>query len=228
MKCCAMPINSFKARIALCAAVLSGVVDARQPKKLAPPNFEPSIAVPISSTPTPGAIFDDAIYAPLTSGARATRVGDVVTIILAEQTSAVKSNSASFGRAGDIGLKPPVTGPLSLIKPDDVNVSAKQSFKGKGDAAQSNSLNGELSVTIAATYPNGTILVRGEKLLTLNRGEERVQFSGIVRLVDIAQDNRVLSSRVADAHILYTGKGEIARASKQGWLQRFFSKVSPF
>ena len=72
------------------------------------------------------------------------------------------------------------------------------------------------------------MLVRGEKLLTLNRGDERVQFSGIVRSADISADNRVASTRVADARILYTGKGEIARASKQGWLQRFFSIISPF
>jgi flagellar L-ring protein precursor FlgH len=70
--------------------------------------------------------------------------------------------------------------------------------------------------------------VAGEKLLTLNRGDERVQFSGLIRAADISADNRVFSSRVADARIRYTGKGEIARASKQGWLQRFFSRVSPF
>ena len=89
-------------------------------------------------------------------------------------------------------------------------------------------LSGEVSVTIAAVYPNGTMLVRGEKLLTLNRGDERVQISGIVRAMDISPDNRILSTRVADANIRYVGKGEIARASKQGWLQRFFSIISPF
>ena len=72
------------------------------------------------------------------------------------------------------------------------------------------------------------MLVSGEKQLTLNRGDERVQFSGLIRVSDIAPDNRVLSTRVADARILYVGRGEIARASRQGWLQRFFSMVSPF
>ena len=49
-----------------------------------------------------------------------------------------------------------------------------------------------------------------------------------LRAIDIDADNRVASTRVADAHIRYTGKGEIARASRQGWLQRFFSILSPF
>jgi flagellar L-ring protein FlgH len=57
---------------------------------------------------------------------------------------------------------------------------------------------------------------------------ERIQISGIVRISDISNDNRISSTRVADAKIAYIGKGEIARASRQGWLQRFFSKVSPF
>jgi flagellar L-ring protein FlgH len=190
--------------------------------------FSATIASPPVPAPANGAIFQNDGYSPLTSGMRAARIGDVLTIILAERTNASKSNAANTDRAGDIGLIPPATGPLSAISPSDVNMSGKQSFKGKGNAAQSNALSGEITVTIAALYPNGTMLVRGEKLLTLNRGDERVQVSGIVRSADISTDNRVLSSRVADAHILYTGKGEVARASQQGWLQRFFSRISPF
>ncbi len=83
-------------------------------------------------------------------------------------------------------------------------------------------------MTVAAIYPNGTMLVRGEKQLTLNRGDEHIQISGLVRVVDIGADNRIASTRVANAHIFFTGKGDVARASRQGWLQRFFSKISPF
>jgi flagellar L-ring protein precursor FlgH len=72
------------------------------------------------------------------------------------------------------------------------------------------------------------MLVRGEKQLTLNRGDEQIRISGIIRPIDISFDNRVLSTRVADARISYSGKGEIARASRQGWLNRFFSMLSPF
>jgi flagellar L-ring protein precursor FlgH len=185
---------------------------------------------PVAEVPqgTDGAIFNAQGYSALTSGNRAAKIGDLITIQLAERTSASKSNSANTGREGSIGLTPPTTGPLDFISPSDVNFSGSQSFKGKGDAAQSNNLSGELSVTVAAVYPNGTMLVRGEKLLTLNRGDERVQISGIVRIADITPDNRILSTRVADARINYVGKGEIARASQQGWLQRFFAIVSPF
>lgn len=184
-------------------------------------------ASPVIAAPD-GAIFHDHGYSALTSGYRAGQVGDIVTILLAERTSSSKSNSANTGRSGTVGVTPPSSGPLNLFSPSDLNMGGDQSFKGKGDAAQSNSLSGEISVTIAAHYPNGTMLVRGQKLLTLNRGDEMVQFSGIIRAADISPDNRIPSSRVADARIIYSGKGEIARASQQGWLQRFFSKISPF
>ena len=195
--------------------------------KVAPDAFSVSMPAPPPPPPSNGAISQGG-YTPLTSGGRAGQVGDIITIQLVERTAATKSNAANTQRDGSIGLTPPSTGPFSLFDPSDVGASGTQQFKGKGDASQSNALSGEVSVTVAAVYPNGTMLVKGEKLLTLNRGDERVQISGIVRAIDIGPDNRILSTRVANAHIRYVGKGEIARASKQGWLQRFFSIISPF
>jgi flagellar L-ring protein precursor FlgH len=176
-----------------------------------------------------GAIFHAAAgYAPLTSGARAAQVGDILTIILVERTQATKSNSASTDRDGSIGLTPPTTGPFSFIKPTSIGASGGGKFDGKGAAEQSNQLNGAISVTVAAVYPNGTMLVKGEKNLTLNRGDEQIRISGLIRMADIDLDNTVPSTRVADAKITYAGTGEIARASRQGWLSHFFSILSPF
>lgn len=193
-------------------------------------DYAPTLAPPPVAAPAPanGAIFQAAYgYAPLTSGARAAMVGDVLTITLIERTQASKTNSATTSRDGAIEISPPTTGFLSALKKTDVSVASNDGFSGKGAAAQSNTLSGQISVTIAQVYPNGTMLVRGEKLLTLNKGDERIQVSGIVRAVDIGADNTVPSYRVADARITYNGKGEIARASQQGWLGRFFSRISP-
>jgi len=179
--------------------------------------------------PADGAIFHaTAGYAPLTSGARAAQVGDILTIILVEKTQATKSNSASTDRDGSIGLTPPTTGPFSFIKSTSLGASGGGKFDGKGAAEQSNQLNGAISVTVAAVYPNGTMLVKGEKNLTLNRGDEQIRISGLIRMADIDLDNTVPSTRVADAKITYAGTGEIARASRQGWLSKFFSILSPF
>ena len=195
-----------------------------------PSEFEPTFAPPQPPVAVAnGSIFQASRgYAPLTSGTRAAAVGDLLTVVLVERTQAAKSAVANTGRSGDIGLSPPVTGPLALFTPQEFNMGGDSKFDGKGQAAQSNTLSGEVSVTVAEVYPNGTMLVRGEKSIRLNRGDEFVRFAGLVRQSDVSADNRVPSTRVADAKITYTGRGEIANASRQGWLQRFFSIVSPF
>lgn len=198
-------------------------------KKKPAVEYAPTYAPVPPPPPANGAIFQAANgYAPLTSGARASMVGDVLTILLVERTQASKASAANTDRSGSVGLTPPTTGPLSLFDPSDIAASGGGKFDGKGAATQSNALSGEISVTIMAVYPNNTYLVRGEKLLTLNRGDEMIRISGLVRAADISLDNRVLSTRVADARISYAGKGDIARASKPGWLSHFFSIVSPF
>ncbi|HYI42010.1 MAG TPA: flagellar basal body L-ring protein FlgH [Sphingomicrobium sp.] len=219
-----MQTSSSKA-LALAAAAVLLMAAGKKPNP-----YEPSFAAPPPPVaPANGSIFQASRgYAPLTSGTRASMVGDLVTIVLVERTQAAKTSVASTGRDADIGLAPPVSGPLALFTPQEFNMGGSSKFDGKGQAAQSNTLSGEISVTIAEVYPNGTMLVRGEKQIKLNRGDEFVRISGIIRQVDVTADNRVPSTRVADADITYSGKGEIARASRQGWLQRFFSIVTPF
>jgi len=190
-----------------------------------------SAAPPVAPAPAPanGSIFQPQNgYAALYEGSVARKVGDPLTIVLVENTQASKSSSSKLDSGGGFSLTPPSTGALSLFKPSDASVSGARNFNGKGTADQSNSLSGEVSVTVVAVYPNNTMLVQGQKRVTLNRGDEFVQIKGIVRTADISADNRVLSTRVADARIAYTGKGDVARAGRQGWLGRFFSVISPF
>ena len=71
-------------------------------------------------------------------------------------------------------------------------------------------------------------MIRGEKVLSLNQGDEHLRLSGIVRPSDIRADNSVLSTQVADAQITYGGTGVLADANDQGWLSKFFMKIWPF
>jgi flagellar L-ring protein precursor FlgH len=184
---------------------------------------------PPAPAPANGSIFQPQQgYAALYEGTRARRVGDPLTIVLVERMSASKSSSSKLDSGGGFSLTPPTTGPLNLFNKTDASISGARNFAGQGAADQSNSLSGEVSVTVVEVYPNGTMLVQGQKRVTLNRGDEFVQIRGIVRVSDISPDNRILSTRVADARIAYTGKGDVARAGRQGWLGRFFSVISPF
>ena len=198
-------------------------------KKKPVPDFSASKpAPPPPAPPANGSIYQASTgYAPLYEGWRARRVGDPLTITLVERTLASKSASSKLASDGSAAFIPPKTGPLSFDA-NSAKVGGNRGFNGQGTADQSNTLSGELSVTVAEVYPNGTMLVQGAKRVTLNRGDEFVQIKGIVRMADIDADNRVLSTRVADAQIAYTGKGDVARASRQGWFSRFFSVISPF
>lgn len=191
--------------------------------------YNPTVPTALPRLPANGAIFQASSgFSALHEGNRAHRIGDSLTILLVERMLAEKEAASNVARDGNIGLTPPASGPFSFLSPNALKASGTQSFDGKGTAEQSNRLSGEVSVTVAEVFPNGTMLVRGQKQVTLNRGDEFVQISGLVRPADVDFENRVLSTRVADARITYTGRGDIHRASRQGWLQRFFSMLSPF
>ncbi|MHA6721773.1 flagellar basal body L-ring protein FlgH [Sphingomonas sp. RS2018] len=229
-----MTIMRFVTTLLIGAALVSpahaGIFGKKKPSA-PPPEYRSVYAAPAAPPPAPanGAIFQVANgYGGLYEGTRARAVGDPLTIVLVERTSASKSAGSKLDSGGGFGITPPTTGPLNLFAPTDIGMSGKRNFGGTGTADQSNALSGEVSVTVAEVLPNGTMIVQGQKTVTLNRGDEFVQIRGLVRPADIDRDNRVLSTRVADAKIAYTGRGDVARASRQGWFSRFFQSVSPF
>jgi flagellar L-ring protein precursor FlgH len=90
-------------------------------------------------------------------------------------------------------------------------------------------LKGQISVTVARVYANGSLFVQGQKYIGINQGTEYVRLSGLVRPQDISTDNTVLSTRIADAHISYGGTGAVNDSNNMGWLARFFnSPIFPF
>jgi flagellar L-ring protein precursor FlgH len=105
--------------------------------------------------------------------------------------------------------------------------SSNNSFSGSGSAAQSNSLTGQMSVHIVKILPGGNLAVLGQKRLVLNKGDEYIRVSGIVRPLDISSDNIISSDRIANANIQYIGAGNISDSSKNGWLSNLLTSVSP-
>ena len=114
---------------------------------------------------------------------------------------------------------------------DDSSWASGAAELGYGDPVatlvQSNRLDGSITVTVYGLLPNGNLMVRGEKWLTLNQGEEYVQVTGIVRPADVSTDNTVPSFKVADARITYSGKGTLADANKPGIVAKIFMRFFP-
>jgi flagellar L-ring protein FlgH len=192
----------------------------------APPAQEVALA------PADGAIYHDAQSMELFADPRAHRVGDILTVALVESTQASKKATTSTSKTDKADIaSPTIFGQGVSIggKPAGIGLDGERSFDGAGSSSQSNQLTGQITVTVAQRLSNGNLIVRGEKWLTINQGQELVRIAGIVRPQDIGQDNVVPSTRVADARISYTGRGTLADANTRGWLSRFFnSKWMPF
>ncbi len=187
-----------------------------------------------------GSIYKPGFDVRLFEDLKARRVGDILTVRLAEATDASKSattdisktNSSSVTNPTILGASPEfnVPGFIPLNATENLNFStsleSEHEFDGSGAATQKNALTGRITVTVVEVLPNGNLIVRGEKRVTINNGPEYVQLSGIIRPVDILADNSVLSTQVADATINYIGEGAAADSNFVGWLARFF--LSPF
>lgn len=224
--------------VALGGAVLLAGCVAPTPK----PN-DPYYAPVLPRTPLPAAANNGSIYQAgfeqnLYSDRKAFRVGDIITITLNERTQASKNANSQIDKDSNakIGLTSLFGSSLTTNNPiggNDLSLSAGYSgdrgTKGDAKSAQSNTLTGSITVTVADVLPNGIIAVRGEKWMTLNTGDELVRIAGLVRADDISTDNTVSSTRVADARITYSGTGAFADASQPGWFDRFFlSPLFPF
>ena len=106
-----------------------------------------------------------------------------------------------------------------------IGLSNRSDFSGGSDASQSNSLSGQISVSVIRVLANGNLMVRGEKWLMLNNGNEYVRVTGIVRSEDVSSDNTVSSQRIANARIQYGGTGDFASTQERGWLSKFFNSA---
>lgn len=221
--------------LALLALLLGGCASVPRSEG---PNYRPAHP-PVLPPPAVdnGSIYQMGHEVRLFEDIKARRVGDVLTIVLQERTQASKSASTETSKSSDVNIANPtlfgsspqfnVPGivPLASNRGNslETGISSGTSFSGEGDASQSNSLTGNITVTIADVLPNGNLVVRGEKWLTLNQGEEFIQISGIVRPQDVTTSNTVVSTLVADARITYSGKGQLADTQRSGWLTRFFN-----
>lgn len=174
----------------------------------------------------PGTVYADGSF-DLFMDLRARAVGDTLTILLVERTAASKESSTSTSRGTSIDTGFPIVGgrPVTSNGTPILNneVGTDSSFSGAADASQSNRLDGSITVTVAGRLPNGNLVVRGEKLITLNQGEEYIRVEGIVRPIDIGPQNTVASTKLADAKITYSGRGTLAATNRPGWLARFFN-----
>jgi len=202
--------------------------------KKAPSDFKPAKQQSLNiQRKDNGAIYQQGMRVGLFEDTTAKYIGDVLTIVLIENTNASATSNTNSSKDNKVELPGPTLAGQKVEK-DGVEIltnkfKGEREFSGQGTSAMNSSFNGKISVTVAEVLPNKNLVVRGEKMMFLNQSDEYVRFIGIVRPQDIEQDNSIKSTRVANVHMAYGGKGSLSQANKMGPLGHFFqSQAWPY
>lgn len=222
-------VNFKNVLLVVLTFVVSGCANSFRDVKENDPYWAPALpTVNASLNSQTGSIYNPASAQMLFQDKKALRVGDIVTVVLTENTNAsktadtelTKDSAISMPQVSAFGRDLNIGGDNPLV----VTVPAQnRTFTGEADSTQTNRLQGTITVTVHQVYPNGNLMVKGEKWISLNQGSEFIRIAGIIRPEDIDKDNQVISTRVANAKISYGGEGPLADANRPGWLTRFFS-----
>ncbi len=220
--------NAIFRSILVLSALLLGACSTTQVVVQPDPQYAPVDLTAEQYQPKPnGSIFQAGRSVRLFEDNKAFRIGDILSVTLSESTNASKSAATNTTKDDEIGISASSilgsTGPTVNGNAVFSNALEREgAFSGSGDSAQSNSLSGEIAVTVSDILPNGTLIIRGEKLIGLNQGSEFIRLAGFVRPQDISSDNVVMSRKIANARIYYGGGGVVAESNTRGWLSRFF------
>jgi len=165
----------------------------------------------------------------LFSDNKARYINDIVTIIIDESssgqnkasTNTSKNTASNAGISAMLGLNTAILNSnASLGGKLAVGGESTSTLKGAGDTSRGGSLQARLTARVVKVLDNGNLLLEGRRQLTLNAEDQFIVITGVIRQEDIAADNWVLSSNIADARILYTGSGVVADKQHPGWLTR--------
>jgi flagellar L-ring protein precursor FlgH len=212
--------------------LLGGCVN---PQKVAgpSPDYAPVIPEPTARASIPtGSVYNVAFSDSWFGEKKAYRVGDIVTVVLDESLDADTTTKNTASRK----TKTDVLSPLQIAKwgspggilSTDIQEENEVSSTGSGVIDQSATFKGTMTAQVVEVYPNGNLLIRGEKIVNFSSGSEVVQVKGIIRPQDIQPDNTVQSKRLASAQINYKGVGPNANLQQKPWGTNLLLSIWPF
>ena len=167
---------------------------------------------------------------------RARMVGDIVTILVIESTSAKNEGTSKFSKKIDMkgGVKaegvfdylfpsPKFFEPIEPLKALDID--PEESFDGDGETSSDNTFTTRITATIIDILPNGNFVLEGRRNIKVNEDKQEVVLKGVIRPQDITPFNTILSTQIADAEIFYTGDGPVSRRNKPGIITKLFNWI---
>lgn len=162
-------------------------------------------------------IYNENTFRPLASDKRAHLPGDVLTVLIYENSSASTSADTAIQRKNEVGVQAGVN-----QKTHGADVSVNNNFEGGGTVQRTGKLLAQMTVTVTKVAANGDLWVNGEQLLEINSDQQKIKVEGRVRTLDISDTNTILSYRLADAKISYLGDGDLANRQRPGFWSRLF------
>ncbi|MBT4139544.1 MAG: flagellar basal body L-ring protein FlgH [Candidatus Latescibacteria bacterium] len=157
---------------------------------------------------------------------RASTIGDILTILVTETTSASNSTNISTAKNATVGItSQPGTGGLGFIPGFGLTSAADANFTGDGSTARSQQLQARLSVTVVGLKANGDLIVEGSRTIEINGEREIIYLSGAVNPKIIPATNTIEAYRVSDLQVSYKGKGVLQDASRPGLFVRFVNWI---
>ncbi|MDR0620347.1 MAG: flagellar basal body L-ring protein FlgH [Deltaproteobacteria bacterium] len=198
----------------------------------------PVEAYPNPALKTEGSLFSEDSRPDFFADVKARRVGDIITINIVETSRATKQANTSTGRSSSLdasvnslfGLEAPgkLPTPLGLDLTKGVGGSSTSQFSANGTTARNENITAKISARIIQVLPNDNLVVRGSQEIMVNNEKQYITVQGVIRPADVATDNSILSTYLADARIEYTGKGDVSSKQREGWLTRALDKIWPF
>jgi flagellar L-ring protein precursor FlgH len=187
-----------------------------------------------------GAARADSLWPAASAGApnvmiadrKAAHPGDILTIVVSESVTAQNSQSTKSNRDSSISdavssFVYPGLGTHKGALPS-VQLAGKAAYDGGGDISNNQSLVSRAAVLVTDVLPNGNLVIAGVRVVTFSGETQYVVLHGIVRRDDIASDNTITSSNIADARVEFHSQGQLTDAQKRGWLAKFYEKLRPF
>lgn len=183
--------------------------------------FLPIIAV-VSTVQAASLWSEDYTAMSLFADRKARAVGDSLTIIINETSKATRSGSSNNSKSGSTNLSAG-SGIFDFLA--SANATGSDSFKSQGGITNSNNVTGKISVQVIEVKPNGNLVVSGTQSILQNKDEHKITITGLVRRDDVASDNTVLSSLVANAELKFDGKGPLNAKQREGILTQIFNII---
>jgi flagellar L-ring protein precursor FlgH len=165
---------------------------------------------------------------------KASRSGDIITIVVNENAIAQSSQSKKSSR--DASLNDSVQQFLFANSKlgthngglPGIQLGGTSTYSGGGDVSNSQSLSARAAVLVTDVLPNGNLVIEGARIVTFSGETQYVVLHGLVRMDDVMRDNTVTSSNIADARVEFYSEGQLTDAQKRGWFSKLYERLRPF